>query len=201
MGAMTVLAPDDRHPPVRPMALIRHLHFMLRGHTFTISPVVLRLDTPEAYLILLGCPWLHMTNIKQHLQRNMISFRREKTKVRYTFNNMSSLYSWQTSWQVKLSNKYNLPVVGIISHYFEKYISTHLIVWLPIKPLYPNAFLSKGTHYPFNSRNWTLWSLILATLWAIFKAVWQYLVLSPRKYSTCIELGLAWWSLQAAYAK
>ena len=59
----------------------RHLDFVLSGHTFTISAVVLRLDAPGTYPMLLGRPWLHMTNIKQHWQRNMISFRHEKTKV------------------------------------------------------------------------------------------------------------------------
>ena len=40
------------------------------------------LDAPGAYLILLGRPWLRTANIKQHWQRNMLSFRRGKTKVR-----------------------------------------------------------------------------------------------------------------------
>ena len=67
---------------VRPIGLIRHLDFMLGGHMFTISAVVLRLEAPGAYPMLLGCPWLRTTNIKQHWQRNMISFRQGKTKVR-----------------------------------------------------------------------------------------------------------------------
>ena len=46
---------------VRPIGLIRHLDFMLRGHTFMISMVVLRLDAPGAYPILLGLPWLRTT--------------------------------------------------------------------------------------------------------------------------------------------
>ena len=49
---------------------------------FTISAVVLRLEAPGAYPMLLGRPWLRTANIKQHWQRNMISFRRGKTKVR-----------------------------------------------------------------------------------------------------------------------
>ena len=56
------------------MGLIQHLNFILGGHTFTISAMVLRLDTLGAYLMLLGHPWLHTANIKQHWQRNMISF-------------------------------------------------------------------------------------------------------------------------------
>ena len=49
---------------------------------FTISVVVLRLEAPGACPMLLGRPWLRTTNIKLHWQRNMISFRRGKTKVR-----------------------------------------------------------------------------------------------------------------------
>ena len=56
---------------VRPIGLIRHLDFTLGGHMFTISAVVLRLATQGAYPMLLGRQW----------QRNMISFRRGKTKV------------------------------------------------------------------------------------------------------------------------
>ena len=44
--------------------------------------VVLRLEAPRAYPMLLGRPWLRTANIKQHWQRNMILFRRGKTKVR-----------------------------------------------------------------------------------------------------------------------
>ena len=49
---------------------------------FTISAVVLRLEAPRAYPILLGRPWLRTTNIKQHWQQDMISFRQGKTKAR-----------------------------------------------------------------------------------------------------------------------
>ena len=49
---------------------------------FTISAVVLRLEAQGAYPMLLGRPWLRTTNIKQHWQCNMISFRQGKTKVR-----------------------------------------------------------------------------------------------------------------------
>ena len=47
-----------------------------------MSVVVLRLDAPGAYPLLLGRPWLRTANIKQHWQHNMISFRRGKAKVR-----------------------------------------------------------------------------------------------------------------------
>ena len=50
--------------------------------------------------MLLGRPWLRTTNIKQHWQRNMISLRRGKTKVRIiteecvtTPHNTTSLYA------------------------------------------------------------------------------------------------------------
>ena len=56
------------------IGLIRHLDFMLGGHMFTILAVVLRLEAPGAYPMLLG-RWLRTTNIKQHWQCNMISFR------------------------------------------------------------------------------------------------------------------------------
>ena len=67
---------------VRPIGLIRHLDFTLSGHMFTISAVVLRLETQGAYPMLLIRPWVHTANIKQHWQRKMISFRGGKTKVR-----------------------------------------------------------------------------------------------------------------------
>ena len=66
---------------LRPVRLIRNLDFILGEHTFTVSPVGLRLDAPVAYPLLLGRSWLRTTNIRQHWQRNMISFRRGKTKV------------------------------------------------------------------------------------------------------------------------
>ena len=54
---------------------------MLGGHMLTISTIVLCLEALGAYPMLLGRPWLRKTNIKQHWRRNMISFRRGKTKV------------------------------------------------------------------------------------------------------------------------
>ena len=71
-----------KRPHVHPIGLIRHLDFTLGCHMFTISTVVLRLEVSGAYPMLLGRPWLRTANIKQHRQRNMISFRRGKTKVR-----------------------------------------------------------------------------------------------------------------------
>ena len=51
---------------VRPIGLIRHLDFMLGGHMFTITAIILCLEAPGAYPMLLGRPWLRTTNIKQH---------------------------------------------------------------------------------------------------------------------------------------
>ena len=42
---------------VRPIRLTRQLDVSLGGHTFKISAVVLHLDTPGAYPLLLGRPW------------------------------------------------------------------------------------------------------------------------------------------------
>ena len=45
------------------MGLIRHLDFILGDHTFTILVVVLRLDAPGAYPMLLGHPWLRTATL------------------------------------------------------------------------------------------------------------------------------------------
>ena len=42
---------------VRPIRLTRQLDVILGGHTFQISVVVLHLDAPGAYPLLLGRPW------------------------------------------------------------------------------------------------------------------------------------------------
>ena len=63
------------------MGLIWHLNFILGGHTFTILVVALWLDALDTYLMLLNCPWLHTTNIKQHWQCNTISFLHGEKKV------------------------------------------------------------------------------------------------------------------------
>ena len=64
-----------------PLGLIRRLDFILRGHTFMISVVVLLLDALRAYPMLLGRPWLRTANIKQYWQCNMTTFWRGKTKL------------------------------------------------------------------------------------------------------------------------
>ena len=67
---------------VRPLGLIRKLGIIIGGHRFEISAVVLSLNAPGAYPILLGRPWLRSANIKQSWKHNCISFRRGRTKVR-----------------------------------------------------------------------------------------------------------------------
>ena len=67
---------------VRPTGLIRDLEVTIGGHVFRISAVVLQLNVQGAYPLLLGRPWLRTAHIKQNWQKNMITFRRGKTKVR-----------------------------------------------------------------------------------------------------------------------
>ena len=59
---------------VRPLGLLRKLAIIIAEHMFEISVVVLALDAPGAYPLLLGRPWLRSANIKQNLQYNNISF-------------------------------------------------------------------------------------------------------------------------------
>ena len=75
---------------VRPLGLIRKLCIVIGGHRFDISAVVLALDAPGAYPILLGRPWLHSANIKQSWQHNCISFRRGRNKVRVPTEEMTA---------------------------------------------------------------------------------------------------------------
>ena len=67
---------------VRPTGLIRDLDVTIGGHTFRISGIVLQLNVKGAYPLLLGRPWLRTTHIKQNWQKNVITFRRGKIKVR-----------------------------------------------------------------------------------------------------------------------
>ena len=60
---------------------------MLGGHTFQISAVVLHLEAPGAYPLLLGRPWLKTTNIKQNWNQNLLTFRKGKTKIRVSAEN------------------------------------------------------------------------------------------------------------------
>ena len=85
---------------VRPLRLIMKLGIVVGGHRFEISAVVLDLDNPGAYPILLGRPWLRSANIKQSWEHNSINFRRGRTKVRVPteeavaqLKNMTPLYA------------------------------------------------------------------------------------------------------------
>ena len=51
---------------VRPIGLLWQLDVVLGGHTFQISAVVLHLEAPGAYPLLLGRPWLKTTNIRHN---------------------------------------------------------------------------------------------------------------------------------------
>ena len=70
----------DTHS-IKPLGLIRKLGIVVGGHHFDISTVVLALDAPGAYPILLGRPWLRSANIKQNWRHNCISFRQGCNKV------------------------------------------------------------------------------------------------------------------------
>ena len=50
---------------VRLIGLLRQLDVVLGGHNFQISAVILHLEAPGAYPLLLGHPWLKRDNIKQ----------------------------------------------------------------------------------------------------------------------------------------
>ena len=66
---------------VRPLGLIRQLDIVIGGHTFQISAVVLHLDAPGAYPLLLGKPCVKTTNIKQNWQKNILTFRKGNSKI------------------------------------------------------------------------------------------------------------------------
>ena len=66
---------------VRPLELIRNLGIIVGSHCFDISAVILALDAPGEYPILLSRPWLRSANVKQNWQHNCISFRRGRNKV------------------------------------------------------------------------------------------------------------------------
>ena len=68
--------------PYAPSWLLRKLSIVVGGHLFEISVVVLSLESPGAYPLLLGRPCLHSANIKQNWQHNNHRFRRGHAKVR-----------------------------------------------------------------------------------------------------------------------
>ena len=67
---------------VRPLGLIRQLKVIVGGYSFQISAVVLQLDSVQAYPLLLGRPWLKTANIKQNWNKNILTFRKGKNKIR-----------------------------------------------------------------------------------------------------------------------
>ena len=75
---------------VRPLGLIRQLDVILGGHTFQISLVVLHLEAPRAYPLLLGRPWLKIANIKQNWDKNILTFRKGNNKIRVSTQNKVS---------------------------------------------------------------------------------------------------------------
>ena len=66
---------------VRSLGLIRQLDVILGCHTFQISVVVIHLEAPRAYPLLLGRPWLKTANIKQNWNKNLLTFRKGKNKI------------------------------------------------------------------------------------------------------------------------
>ena len=67
---------------IQPLGLIRQLDVIVGGHTFQISVVVLHLDAPGAYPLLLGRPCLKTTNIKQNWNKDILTFRKGQSKFR-----------------------------------------------------------------------------------------------------------------------
>ena len=67
---------------VRPLGLIRQLDVIIGGYTFQISAIVLQLDLVGAYPLFLGRPWLKIANIKQNWNKNVLTFRKDKSKIR-----------------------------------------------------------------------------------------------------------------------
>ena len=55
---------------------------IIGGYTFEISAVVLQLDSVGAYPLLLDRPWLKTANIKQNWNKNVLTFRKGKSKIR-----------------------------------------------------------------------------------------------------------------------
>ena len=66
---------------IRLLDLIRKLEIVVGSYAFEISAIVLPLDAPGAYPLLLGWPWLRAANIKQNWQHNNISFCCDRAKI------------------------------------------------------------------------------------------------------------------------
>ena len=67
---------------VQPIELLQKLSIIIGGHMFEISAIVLALEAPGAYPLLLGRQWLCSANIKQNWQHNHISFPQGRAKIR-----------------------------------------------------------------------------------------------------------------------
>ena len=67
---------------VRPLGLIRQLDVIIGGHTFQISVVILYLDAPGAYPLILDRPKFRTANIKRNWQKNILTFWKGKTTIR-----------------------------------------------------------------------------------------------------------------------
>ena len=63
---------------IRPTGLIWDLEVTIR-----ISAVVVQLNAPGAYPLLLGSPWITTTHIKHNWQKNMITFRTARPRYMY----------------------------------------------------------------------------------------------------------------------
>ena len=66
---------------VRPLGLSPQLYVILGGHTFQISAVVLHMEAPQAYPLLLGRPCLKTSDIKHNWNKNVLTFTKGKTKI------------------------------------------------------------------------------------------------------------------------
>ena len=66
---------------VRPIGLLRQLDVVLGGHSFQILGVILLLEAPGTFPLLLAWPWLKTTNIKQNRNQNLLTFRKGKMKI------------------------------------------------------------------------------------------------------------------------
>ena len=77
---------------VRPLGLIRKLELgiIVGGHRFDISAVVLALDAPRVYPMLLDRLWLRAAKIEQDWHHNCISFRRGRNKIRVPTQEMAA---------------------------------------------------------------------------------------------------------------
>ena len=67
---------------LRPLGLLCKLTITVGGHMFKMLAILLALEAPRAYPLLLGQPWYSSANIVQQWQHNNISFCRGHAKIR-----------------------------------------------------------------------------------------------------------------------